>query len=437
MKKRFTIRRLMFLMSTVGAVGFSSNVLASGFQLWEQDGASIGNYHAGRAAEAADASTNFYNPAGLVRIHNQQLVVGVSPILTNFVYKGTVAVNNLADESVPVTNQGGGFNLVPDLHYAAPINDNLVFGLSLVSPFGLKTNYGYDTNLRYAATLSSLMVIDLAPSLGYAVNDHFSLGAGPDLEHASSEFNLVATAYTPELDTDGGGQGWSNAVGYHLGALYQFSDATRIGLSYQSKVKHHMKGHSSFVGPLANDYDGGEQYSGSYSTNVTLPAVTSLSLFHGLNERVDLMGTITYTQWSVFKDVIMNDVAAIQDGVSSNTVTVVIPQNYHNTWNYSVGGNIHVNRQFFIRTGVGYDQSPANNQDRNVQLPDADRVAVSLGGHYQATKSLGFDLSWTHFFQMNPTIDTVQTVGDQETTTNGTVSDNADVYGLQVKWDIT
>jgi long-chain fatty acid transport protein len=425
-------------MSTVTVSGFASNVFASGFQLWEQDGASVGNYHAGRAAIAEDASTNFYNPAGLVRIHDQQLVVGGVPIMTNFVYKGTVAVNNLGNTPVTVTDQGGGFNFVPDVHYAAPITDKLVFGFSVVSPFGLKTDYGSNTNLRYVATLSSLQVIDAAPSLGYAIDDHFSLGAGLDIERAKSEFDLVATAFSPVNDTDGDGEGWSTALGFHAGALYQFSEATRLGISYQSKVKHHLRGHSSFVGPLANDADGGEQYAGNYYTAVTLPATSSLSLFHVLNPRVDIMGTITYTQWSVFKDVVMENVAGLEDGESSNNITVTIPENYKNTWNYSIGGNIHVNERFFIRTGLGYDQSPSNDEDRDPQLPDGDRVAVALGGHFQATKTLAFDLSWTHFFEMNPSInDNVQTVGDQTTTTDGSVNANADVYGLQMKWDIT
>jgi long-chain fatty acid transport protein len=188
---------------------------------------------------------------------------------------------------------------------------------------------------------------------------------------------------------------------------------------------------------LANDVEGGEQYSGNYLTKVTLPATTSLSLFHSLNPKVDLMGTITYTQWDVFKEVVMENVAGIEDGTSSNSITVLVPENYHNTWNYSVGSYIHVNSQFFIRTGVGYDQSPANNVDRNVELPDGSRVAVALGGHYQATPTLAFDLGWTHFFELNPSINNVvQVVGDQVTTTDGTVNSNADVYGLQVKWDI-
>jgi len=440
-KKQLKTRQLFFLMSTIGVMSITTNAWASGYQLWEQDGASIGNYHAGRAAEAADASTAYYNPAGLVLIKNQQLVVGADPILTSFKYDGTVAVNTLGNIPLSTKAQGGAFNLVPDAHYAAPLMDNLVFGLSVVAPYGLKTDYGTDSPLRYTSTLTSLYVIDVAPALGFAINDKFSVGIGLDAEHAKAQFGLVATAFTPVEDTNSTSKASSNALGFHAGLLYQLSNQTRFGLNYQSKVTHHMKdGDSDFSGPLANNLAGGTQSSDDFSTDVILPAMTTLSAFHNFNPRWDIMGTVAYTQWSSVDQIVLENVAGIQDGQSSNDITVVIPENYRNTWNFSVGGNYHVNQQWLFRAGLGYDETPTNNNDRDTQLPDQDRVALALGGHYQATRSLGFDLGWTHYFVLHhseASIDNTQTVGDQVTTTDGDVKDSADIFGLQIKWDIT
>jgi long-chain fatty acid transport protein len=72
MEKRFSVRQLFKLMCIGGIIGLSSNAFAAAFQLYEQDGASVGDYHAGRAAQANDASTVFYNPAGIIRLKNQQ-----------------------------------------------------------------------------------------------------------------------------------------------------------------------------------------------------------------------------------------------------------------------------------------------------------------------------------------------------------------------------
>lgn len=444
MSKRFNFQRLFVLMAATGTIGLSSNAMAAAFQLWEQDGASIGSYHAGRAAEAPDASTAYYNPAGLIRIHNQQVVFALDPILTNFKFNGTIDVATAglgSNGPIPGVAQGGGFNLIPSLNYAAPLNDTVVFGFSVVSPFGLETSYGNSSFVRYAATLTSLEVIDISPSLGIALNDKLSIGFGADIERARGEFDLVGgnpmLNSLMNLDTPSNNVGYSWGYGYHLGALYQFNEQTRVGLTYHSKVTHHLDGTSKFNGPLANNLDGGLQESTDLKANATLPATTTLSLFHTLNPMWDVMGTVAYTQWNVFSQLVLQNVAAINDGQSSNSVQVVIPEHYRNTWNYSVGANYHASEQWMFRGGLGYDQSPARNSYRNLQLPDNDRIAVALGTHYQATKTLGFDAGWTHFFVMNGRINNLaQPVGDQTTITNGTTRASADVFGFQAKWDI-
>ncbi len=446
MTKRFNVRHLFVLVSTAGAIGFSTHAIAAGFQLWEQDGASVGDYHAGRAAEASDASIAYYNPAGLVRIHNQQVVLGLDPILTNFKFRGTmdVSTEGLGSQGpTPGVAQGGTFNIVPDLNYAAPLNDRVVFGFSVVSPFGLKTDYGNNSVVRYAATLTSLQVVDIAPSLGIALTDKLSVGFGADFEHARGEFDLVAgnpflnTIFMRNMDTPSTNVGYSWGYGYHLGAMYQFNEATRVGLAYHSKVTQHLEGASTLEGPLANDISEGEQRSANLKANTTFPPTTTLSVFHTLNPTWDLMGTVAYIQWSTFNQLVLQNTAGLLDSESNNMINVTIPEHYHNVWNFSVGANYHASDEWMFRGGLGYDESPTNDLYRNLQLPDSSRIVAAIGTHYQATKTLGFDAGWSHFFVMNTRINNLsQVVGDQTTTTNGSVHSSADVFGLQLKWDI-
>jgi long-chain fatty acid transport protein len=448
MAKRFTFRKILLLMSATGLVGFNQYANAAAFQLWEQDGASIGNYHAGRAASAEDASIAFYNPAGLVRIKNQQIVLGVDPIVTDIRFHGTIDVNTAGlGSSGPATaaSQGGGLNFVPSFNYAAPISDRFVFGFSLVGPFGLKTDYGTSAATRYAATLTSLQVVDYSPSLGVAITPKLSVGAGFDIQRANAEFDLVAgnslldTIFGSSQDTAGQNTGADHAYGYHAGVMYQFTPQTRLGLAYNSKVTHILHGSSHFAGPLANDGTtgpAGVQLAPSLRTKIDLPPTTTLSLFHSVNPAWDVMGTLIYTKWDVIQNLVLTGVAAITGGNSSNNVTVTIPQNYKNTWNYSVGTNYHVNEKWMLRAGVGFDQTPSNDKDRNLQLPDSNRLALALGTHFQPTKTIGLDVGWTHLIAMNTRINNTVVVGDQSSTVVGSVDGGADVYGLQLRWDI-
>lgn len=440
-------------LSALGIFCLSTNVMASGFQLWEQDVGSVANYHAGYAVLANDASIAFYNPAGITRFKNQQFVLGTVGIMSDFKYKGTVTVANMFPQPLPptistifpnVTAQGGNFAIVPNFHYVTPITDRIGFGFSVDAPFGLKTDYGHSTPLQFAATLTSITVVDISPSIGFKVTDKGSLGLGLDIQRVFAEFdNTGLSVLTSGSNTQATNKADDTAYGYHLGALYEFSQNTRAGISYHSQVVHHLSGHSRFEGPIANALNGGTLESGRATANLTLPPYTALSVYHKLIPQVALMGSIVYTQWNTFKTLQLNNIAGAVTApfpfitAKSTSITVVVPENYRNTWNISVGADYYVTDQITLRGGIGYDQTPEQNAYRSVQLPDNNRYVIAFGGHYQATKALGMDLGWTHLFfgqaRINPP---PQVTGGQIVTTNGHVNGGADVFGGQVTWDI-
>lgn len=441
--KRFVMRRLVALLCATGSLGFTAEAMASGFQLWEQDGATPGNYHAGYAASADNASIAYYNPAGITLFKNQEITVGGVAVLTDFKYKGdvTVATNGLGSATQYSTAQGGTFGVVPNLHYVTPLTDKLGFGFSIDAPFGLKTSYGNDTFVSYAATETSLTVIDVSPSLGLQVTDKASIGLGFDIQRMYAEFDSLAGlvfpgAPAPIEPTDSTNKADDTGYGYHAGVMYQFTPLTRAGLSYHSQVVHHLNGTSRFEGPLA-DAVGGGTYTSHASAGVTLPPFTALSVISRVHPRVALMGSIIYTQWDTFKNLVINDVSGIEDFDQSQSITVSIPEHYHNTWNATVGANYYATDKLMLRTGVGYDETPVTDEYRNVQLPDNDRYVIAFGGHYQATKAIGMDLSWSHFFFNQAVVNPPpQETGDQTVTTNGHATGGADVFGAQLTWDI-
>lgn len=450
------MRKLFHLMCVGGLVALSTNAMASAFQLWEQDGATVGNYHAGRSAEANDASTAFYNPAGITRIKNQQFVIGDVGVLSDIKYRGTSAVRLILPNGTlaPVGTtqnavaQGGSFSQIPNFYYVAPLSPNLGFGLSVNAPFGLRTDYGVDSALRYAATKSQIEVVDVSPSLGFNVTQKLSLGFGFDIQRMAAQFDEVATTGT-NTDTYGTDKGWGTAYGYHLGALFQFTPSTRVGIAYNSQVNHHIRGTSRVVGPIANNAlniplgQPATIFSDKANAHVTLPPYTTLSGFHQINDKWDVMGSVIYTQWNLIQNLTLQSIAVAFVGpglhpIPSTTASVVLPTHYRNTWNVSAGANYHANEKLMLRGGLGFDQTPVRNTYRDVRIPDSNRIAVALGGHYQATKTLGFDLGWTHLFMagtssINPP---AAVTGGQSVVTHGTVQGSADVFGGQFTWDI-
>lgn len=447
MKRFFKLNPIhVFLFSCVYSL--SSTTLASGFQLWEQDGASIGLYHAGYAAWANDASTAYYNPAGITRFPCPQGLVSVVGIEPHFKYRGSVDIIEgeepfLFTQTFPsVTDEGGTRNVVPAFHYVSPLTDRLGFGLSVVVPFGLETNYGRSEPLRYAATLSHLMVVDASPSLGYKFTEKSSIGAGFDVAKAYADFNSIAVFLpTPEIDTDTKSLNKASDTGYgfHVGWLYQFTPCTRIGISYHSRVVLHLEGTSNFVGPIADAFNEGQPIrSDNAKADLTLPPFTAFSIYNRIIPQIGLMGSVIYTQWNTFKTLRLRNVAGLvldPDTLvaPSKSIVVTIPEHYRNSWNFSVGSEYYATNAITLRGALGYDQTPVRETFRNVQLPDNDRYIFALGGHYQPTPRVGIDLGYTHFFVRDARVNPPPQVAGAETViTNGRVHASADVYGGQI-----
>ncbi len=419
--------------------------MAAGFMLQEQNAVQTGDFGAGGAAIAEDASTNFYNPAGLVRLKIPELVLAANYIQLNTQYSGSVNYINAAagaNTTQQVTdNRGGSGNVIPAFHLAYPLADGLVAGLSLVTPMGLSTNYQSDTYVKYNATKTALNTLDIAPSLGLALTRHWSLGLGADIERLSAQLNNYAT-FNPadtSIDTDTLSQNKAYAwgYGYHGGVLYQVSPQTRFGLAYHSQVAFAATGNSTFTGPLAI---GSSSTPPSYHDNTASvkfrqPANTMLSAYHNFGNAWSLLGTITYTQWDVFKNLNLQNVVVLDPTTfGPGTIDVNLPQNFHNTWRASLGANYRVNEAWLVRAGVGFDQTPTNNADRNLRLPDENRYATSIGAHYQITRMVGLDGGWTHEFIRNAAINNTETEGSQQTTVNGMSKSSADVIGVQLTW---
>ena len=66
------------------ALAFAGAAGASGFQLTEQNASGLGNAYAGQAAVAENASTIYFNPAGMTQLQEREFSLGVAAIGPSF-----------------------------------------------------------------------------------------------------------------------------------------------------------------------------------------------------------------------------------------------------------------------------------------------------------------------------------------------------------------
>ena len=171
---------------------FSATAFASGFAILEQSVQGLGYAFAGRAAVAEDASTIFFNPAGLTRLPGMQLEVAANIIVPSAEFKNEGSALNAAfTGGMPIagtlTGDDGGdagdAGLVPNLYYAAQITERLHAGLGINAPFGLTNSYRGDWVGRYHAIKSELMTINVNPTLAFELHPMISVGAGINIQY--------------------------------------------------------------------------------------------------------------------------------------------------------------------------------------------------------------------------------------------------------------
>lgn len=417
---------LAMLPAIIGGL-YSSVAGASAFQLLEQSASGLGTAFAGSAAVADDASTVFFNPAGMTFLPagKKNVAVGVDLIQPKVKFSdgGSTAA---AFQSLGNGTGGdaGSLAAVPHGYFAMPINDKLSFGLGFSAPFGLKTEYSSGWNGRFQAIKSSVETLNLNPSLSFKVNETVALGFGVDYQHIKGEFssatNYAASVYQGAVAQGtnpviaqglafaaGAGTGTlsgsDNAWGYNFGAMFQVSPATRLGISYRSAIKYHLTGTATFSqtsSTTVNSILGGPTSparGGAIYSDIKMPDTLIMSGLHHLDSKWDIMGDLSWTGWAKIP-------ALTFKYANNNSVVSSTPENWRNTWRAAIGGSYKYNEQWKSRMGLAYDQSPVPDATRTPRLPDNDRTWLSVGGQYKPDKGSAIDFGYTHIFVKNSPI---------------------------------
>ena len=395
----------------------SGGAAASGFALIEQSGSGLGNAYAGGAASAEDASTLFYNPAGMSRLNGMQIAVAGNMIKPGAKFTDSGA--SIAPGAFAKNGSGGdagSWALVPNAYFMMELNPQTRIGLGVNAPFGLQTNYDANWMGRFQAVKSKLETININPSLSYQVNDMVSIGVGLDYQRIKADLtNARALGAIEGVTTLTGNDA---AWGFNFGGLFQLADNARIGVSYRSGIQFKLSGNAYTSSALPIP---GTNVLIPVSAAIKTPDTWSVSYFKSLDNKWDVMADLSRTGWSSFKEL-----RVIQ--VSTGNTIALTPENWSNTWRVSLGGNYHYNSQWTSRLGIAFDQTPVSDAFRTARIPDGDRTWLSLGGQYKPSKESAVDFGYAHLFVKNAAIN--QTVAGAGTL-NGSYKNSVDILSAQ------
>jgi long-chain fatty acid transport protein len=425
---------------------------AAGFAIDYEGARALGMATAGSAA-AEDATTIFYNPAGMTFLRRDQAIVGGDIFLLHDRFSNSGSTILGGTMATPGDNglQAISPAVLPWLYAAHRVSDDVVVGVGLFAPAGLRTDYGQAFVGRYQNILTSLTAIDLNPSVAYRPWSWLSLGGGITLEYASlrltqaldfgsgcaAALGIAACQGAFNLSpgrNDGITQlsGHTVSPGFNIGALAELLLGTRLGVAYRSGTTNYFNSATETfsVAPNARAFLTAAGMpaaltGSSAATKLQLPGRISFGLRQEFSKELELLFDATLTMWNVFKTTNVTAANPITG------VNVTIDQNYHDAWRFALGGSYNAAVNWIMRAGIAYDQTPVPLSMVQAALPDRDRVYLTLGTSVQLSRVWALDVGYSRVkYVASVPINRLGSMGDRLL---GNFSVGGDILAVQLK----
>lgn len=416
--------RLLVLSAAILAV--TGAAYGSGFLIPEQ-GAKATGMGGAFVATADDPSAIYYNVAGLAQQRHMELLAGGTAINFNNEFIG--------DPNDPFTaGQTGEYRahtFIPPNGYAImPIGSNLTFGIGLMTPFGLRTNWREPWVGRFISRDANVKVVSVEPAIAWQTSDgNLALGFGAEYRRSHITLNRNNAAFNPFtgriIDTANAylNSDWADEWGWNVGILYKMN-GWRLGASYRSDMTIDYTGDAKFTaiptGIPALDASIAAQLppGQSIATSINFPAMLNVGIAtSSFGHDWDLEFDIHHTTWSRFKEL------DVKFGTTT-ALNFTRPQNWENSNAYRLGANKKVTPDWDVRLGLVYDENPQPTEGVGPLLPDSDRQGVSFGiGYHKGPWILDLTEFVLHF-------KTRSTNGLSSDNFNGTYKTNANLISF-------
>lgn len=379
------------------------------------------------SAEASDASTLFYNAAGISKLEGTNISVNANIIAPSVKYDDAEASYFLGGDIAGKTSGKITEDVVvaPHMYATHQVNDKVTVGVGVYVPFASGTEYQEDSVLRYNVNKTKLTTIAINPTVAFKINDNHSVAVGLTAQRSEAEFRQYAN-FGQSLRMNGKADGVANVkgddwgFGYTLGYLWDVNDDVRVGASYRSKVEHNLKGTAKWsltdayknprLAPVGQAIQtpvavGGMGYVPKETASVKITTPESLSV-HGmakLNDKWTAFGDVTLTRHSRFNkvDIKYGNKKVVADALHPGNKTLsdktTLKPRWKDTVKVGIGAAYQYNDKLQLRGGFAYDQSPVRSaDDRLTTMPDNDRMWFSVGAKYDINKNSSVNVGYSY-----------------------------------------
>lgn len=351
----------------------ANHALAGGLWLNEYGDFAGGRASAGAAAGTDEASTIVHNPASAGLIKGNQLFGSAGMLIPKVKFDTQESVPFIGDDN------GGQAGEPAPAASMAYIYDNgwdkWSTGISLAGLAGAGLDYNDNWVGRYQVTDVNLLVMALGATVAYQVTDKLSVGVTPQVYYATLEqkLKLPTSVITRRNDVRAKLDGDDTGFGGMVGALYEISADTRVGVSWQSDFDIKFDGDLKVQGNIAD----GVQV--NTDTKMTMAQYVRAAFHHNLNDRLGLDFTVGWDDWSKLDDIFIS----VNTGGGAPVET-----RWKDTYHYAAGFQYKLDDQWDLTAGIAYDTNPVSASNRVAQLPVDEQIRYNIGARNHLTDSL-------------------------------------------------
>ncbi len=379
-----TLKRNRMIAVAAALVLAPSLVWGAGFALFEHGnrGMAMGG---AMTAVANDPSAIYWNPAGLALQADKgvQVQFGVTFISASQDFYGE---SPYPGDGYFASQKDQTF-FPPHFYLVYPINDRLVAGFGLNTPFGLGTWWEDNFAGRYISKRVDIRRIDMNPTIAYKINDVVSFGFGIIYSQGSIDLTPaigVINPFTQRLtdvgqvhlyaeQTENDGWGWDAGLHFNLGKGFE------AGILYRSEVDIDYEGYGSFT-QYPTGYPEFDLAVGAtipfgenvpVRTSINFPDYMSLGLAWN-TEQWTVSAQYGWMGWSTYDELPI-------EFVGHPELSGIVPELYENASQYRLGVEYRMDETWAFRGGFLYDNTPQPAISMSPLLGDGDRRGVSVG----------------------------------------------------------
>jgi long-chain fatty acid transport protein len=364
---------------------FTSTAFGSGYQLRYQGAEAMGTGFSSAGSYGDSLSSIYYNP-GLFLTQDKNRAVSLElmaiyPTKAEFTSSTGTTYDDFASTSI-----SGAF------YFGYKVDDKTAFTVALTTPWGTSSDYDKSWDGRYHALETDLAAINLQTMFSKQVSDKLIFSIGPQIQQlmgALSTATPTAFPNDPASDLVINFDADNMSVGGVLALTYMPTERTTIGFNYTSRIKHTLRGDftATPTNPTLQDSDDAQ-------AEITTPDVFTLGATHSVSEKLLAHLSVSYTNWSVFKELTVSASDVIGGAAPfSNTVA----QDWDDTYMVALGSTYKMSPATTLRGGLSYETGAVENAVRTPRSQDADRIGLGLGASFMLG-AVKLDLGLNHIF---------------------------------------